>query len=99
DAKNPHDYYAFSNGNDFQAVLSGDGRWKLHVPHSYRHLKKAAHDGMAGEYVQKQIGYALFDMKNDPFETTNVIEKHPKIAEKLKTMAEEHKQTFYKGKK
>jgi len=34
-------------------------------------------------------------MKNDPYETINVIDKHPEIAERLKRLAEKHKQTFY----
>ncbi|MDZ7690877.1 MAG: sulfatase-like hydrolase/transferase [Balneolaceae bacterium] len=32
-AENPQDYYAFTNGSEFQGVMSGDGKWKLHVPH------------------------------------------------------------------
>jgi hypothetical protein len=39
-------------------------------------------DGAAGKYRQAQIDLSLFDMKNDPFETTNVIDKYPGIAEK-----------------
>ncbi len=94
-AKNPHDYYPFSNGSEFQALITGDGRWKLHIPHSYRHLKKAGKDGQPGQYEQRKISYALFDMKNDPYETTNVIEQHPKITSRLKEYAEKHKNMFY----
>lgn len=96
-AKNPHAYYPFSKGGNFEAIITGDGRWKLHLPHDYRHLVEPGMDGDSGKYTTKHIELSLFDMKNDPFETTNVIEKHPKIAEKLQAIAEEHKQTFYNG--
>ena len=93
-----HDYYAFSKGNNFEAVISGDGRWKLHLPHNYRTLKYAGKDGMPGRYDQAQIDLSLFDMKNDPFETTNVIDQHPQIAARLRQLAETHREKFY-GKK
>ena len=94
-AKNPHEYYPFSNGNQFQGVISGDGRWKLHIPHSYRTLAKAANDGMVGKYKQAKIGLSLFDMKNDPYETKNVKAQNPKILQQLKEHATRHKEKFY----
>ncbi|MEK7995011.1 MAG: sulfatase-like hydrolase/transferase, partial [Planctomycetota bacterium] len=94
-AKNPHGYYPFCTGQNFEGVISGDGRWKLHVPHSYRTLVEAGKDGMAGKYVQKEISLSLFDMENDPYETTNVLDKHPDVADRLKQYAEQHRQEFY----
>ncbi len=94
-ASNPHEYYAFSNNSDFQAVMSGDGKWKLHLPHKYRSLEYAGNDGMAGKYKQEKIGLSLFDMENDPYETTNVVDKYPEIAEKLEGLAEQHRAKFY----
>jgi arylsulfatase A-like enzyme len=42
EAVNPHDaYYFYYNRNEFQALLSGDGRWKLYVPHRYRSLGRS----------------------------------------------------------
>jgi len=95
DAKNPHEYYPFSTGRNFEGVISGDGRWKLHLPHSYRTLVYAGRDGKPGKYRQEKIGLSLFDMLKDPYETTNVIDEHPDIARKLKAYAEQHKQKFY----
>jgi len=95
DAKNPHEYYPFSTGRTFEGVISGDGRWKLHLPHSYRTLVEAGKDGMPGKYRQEKVKLSLFDMKNDPHETTNVLEKHPDIASRLKAYAEQHKKKFY----
>ncbi len=94
-AENPHDYYAFTTGKSFEGIFSGDGRWKLHVPHAYRTLVAAGTDGRPGTYRQEQIGLALFDMATDPFETTNVIEAHPDVAARLGSLAEEHRQRFF----
>jgi len=96
-AKNPHEYYAFTVGRQFQAVMTGDGCWKLHLPHNYRTLVKPGKDGMAGRYRQAKIERALFDMKNDPYETTNVIDQHPDIAKKLQALAEKHRERFFSG--
>lgn len=94
-AENPHDYYAFSNGNDFQGVMSGDGRWKLHVPHEYRHVETFGQDGFPGNYIQKEIELALFDMKSDPYERMNVIADHPEVARQLQKWADQHEKRFY----
>lgn len=94
-AKNPHDYYAFSTNAVFEGVISGDGRWKLHVPHEYRTLLQPGNDGAAGKYRQQGIGLSLFDMENDPLESTNVFDKYPDVAAKLKGFADKHKQEFY----
>ena len=94
-AVNPHEYYAFSTGATFEGVVSGDGRWKLHLPHPYRTLVKAGKDGAAGTYTQTNIELSLFDMEKDPLETTNVIGKFPDVAAKMKAYAEQHKREFY----
>ncbi len=94
-AKNPHDYYAFSTGANFEGVFSGDGRWKLHLPHKYRTLVEAGRDGMAGKYRDASIDLSLFDMEADPLETTNVIDKFPDVAARLKGYAEQHRREFY----
>lgn len=95
DAANPHEYYAFSTGRVFEGVFSGDGRWKLHLPHGYRTLVEAGKDGMAGKYRQASIELSLFDMEADPFETTNVIDRFTEVAARMKGYAERHKQEFY----
>jgi hypothetical protein len=79
----------------FEGVLSGDGRWKLHIPHQYRTLMEAGHDGSAGKYAVRQIELALFDLEADPNETTNVIEKNADVAARLKGYAEEHRREFF----
>lgn len=94
-ADNPHDYYAFSNNRNFEGILSGDGRWKLHLPHDYRILETEGADGLPGKYGSARIDTALFDMANDPFETTNVISEYPEVASALIRLAEDHAAKFY----
>jgi len=95
-AVNPHAYYAFSNGSNFEGVMSRDGNWKLHLPHAYRTLESPGSNGNAGKYTTQMIDTALFRMDTDPFETTNVLDKYPEIAETLIRMAEDHASRFYK---
>ena len=94
-AVNPHEYYAFSNGSNFEGVMSGDGKWKLHLPHAYRTLDSAGTGGNAGKYVQARIDTALFDMLHDPYESSNVLKDRPEVAERLIAIAEAHKSEFY----
>ncbi len=94
-AGNPREYYPFSTGKNFQAVISGDGRWKLHLPHGYRTLVTPGMDGRAGKYKQQRIEMSLFDMQNDPYERVNVIHQFPDVAERLKALAENHRARFY----
>ena len=95
DAANPHDFYAFSTGDTFEGVISGDGRWKLHLSHAYRTLVKPGNDGKPGDYANKRIALALFDVADDPLETTNVLEKYPEVAVKMQAFAATHSAAFY----
>ena len=63
------EYYAFSTARVFEGVISGDGRWKLHVPHEYAKLVEPGRDGKPGKTVQEKIDWSLFDMEGDPHET------------------------------
>ena len=94
-ATNPHEYYPVSTGRNFDGIVSGDGKWKLHLPHSYRTLVRAGDDGKPGEYGTAKIELSLFDMENDPYEATNVIDQHPEIAQKLQAWAESHRNRWW----
>jgi hypothetical protein len=78
-------------------VISGDGKWKLHLPHSYRVVEQVGNDGAAGKYRQEKIGLSLFNMESDPLETTNVLDKYPDVAARMQAYAEEHRRLFYSG--
>lgn len=94
-AKNPHEYYAFSTGNRFEGVISADGKWKLHLPHGYRHVETPGKDGMPGVTRELKIELSLFDLQDDPYETTNVIGTYPEAAARLGRHAEAHRRHFY----
>ncbi|MCJ7679716.1 MAG: sulfatase [Candidatus Aminicenantes bacterium] len=92
---NPHDYYAFSTNSNFEGLISADGRWKLHLPHTYGTLVQAGRDGLPGSHKRESIELSLYDMKNDPYEKVNVIEQYPQIAAQLMEFADQHKNKFY----
>ena len=65
-----------------QAVRSGE--WKLHLPHGYRSLRgEPGKEGRPGPYIEKRTDLALYDLKNDIGESTNVADQHPEIVKKL----------------
>jgi arylsulfatase A-like enzyme len=95
ESANPHEYYPVSTGRNFDGVVSGDGKWKLHLPHKYRSLAEVGNDGQPGRYEDAFIDLSLFDMENDPYETTNVISDHAEIATRLQTFAEAHRDKWW----
>ena len=58
-------------------------------------LLTPGNDGTAGKFGRREIGLSLFDMQNDPFETTNVIDKYPDMAARMQTIAERHRREFF----
>lgn len=91
----PQKYYSFTNGSEFQGVMSGDGKWKLHLPHGYRTSPVGGKDGLPGLYQQSRIDTALFDMVHDPFEKVNVLDEYPEIAGDLLDVARDHRAKFF----
>jgi arylsulfatase A-like enzyme len=87
-APSPHDAFYFYWGKELQAVRSGD--WKLHFPHKYQSLTgTAGHDGKPNGYKQQSMELALYNLRDDVGETTNVAEKNPEVVTQLKRFAEE----------
>jgi arylsulfatase A len=91
-ATNPHDAYVYYyEENQLQAVVSGDGRWKLQLPHTYRTLAGHAggHDGTPVKYEQKKIVQPeLYDLVSDLCETTDVASRQPEIVKRLLVVAD-----------
>ena len=50
--------------------------------------RSAGNDGVPGKYVRKEIELSLFDLQNDPGETTNVAPTNPAVVSKLLEYAE-----------
>jgi arylsulfatase len=91
-AKNPHEGYGMWYAqNELQAVVSGDGRWKLVLPHRYRSLagKAGGRDGIPAKYEQHTLAApALYDLRADVGETTDVAAAHPAEVQRLLAFAE-----------
>jgi len=90
-AENPHDGYAiYYEVNQLQSVVSGDERWKLMLPHSYRTLVDVGGtNGIPSKYKQVELKKtALYDLKNDVGEKRDVSDLHPDLVEKLAGFAE-----------
>ncbi len=92
DATNPHDaYFFYYHQNHLEAVTSGDGRWKLMLPQTYRTLgdQSGGKEGLPSKYQNRKIiAPELYDLKNDVAETTNVASEHPEIVQRLLGFAE-----------
>lgn len=89
-AKNPHDAYWFYFGNNrLEAVMSG--KWKLQLPHTYHTLggRPGGRDGKPARYEQRKIEKPeLYDLENDPGETTDVAALFPDVVQRLEATAE-----------
>ena len=92
-AQNPHPaYFSYYHQSQLQAVTSGDGRWKLYLPHEYRTLagRPGGKDGIPAKYEQKKIAEPeLYDLEQDVREKTNVAVDHPEIVKRLLALAEQ----------
>ena len=86
-ARNPHtSYWFYYEQNQLQAVTSGDGRWKLVLPHRYRSLagKPGGIGGQPADYTQFTVkAPELYDLAKDREERFDVAAKNPQILEKL----------------
>lgn len=93
-----HDaYYFYYRTNELHAVMSGDGRWKLYLPHTYRSLagQQGREDGIPIKYdYSTPMGLELYDLQNDIRETTDVSAQHPDILEALLEHAEKARTTL-----
>jgi arylsulfatase len=91
-ATNPHaGYWFYYESNQLQSVVSGDGRWKLQLPHTYRTMagQPQGHDGTPGPYRDRRIEQAeLYDLANDIGEETDVAARHPEVVKQLEGVAE-----------
>ena len=86
--KSPQKAYYFYYGRQLQAVRMG--KWKLHFPHGYRTLVgEGGKDGLPSAYKNVQTPLALFNLKDDIGELTNVAETNPDVVKELKLRADE----------
>jgi arylsulfatase A-like enzyme len=81
-------FFWYHRGN-LEAMLSGS--WKLHFPHKYRSLegREPGNNGIPAKYnYQMQQPLALYDLSNDPAESTDVSAEQPEVLKELLKLAE-----------
>lgn len=84
-------YYFYYKKNELHAVLSGDGEWKLYLPHTYRSLKGkiGTDDGLPIKYdYGVKMEQELYNLKKDIRETKDVTKQNPEIVQLLLSHAE-----------
>ena len=90
-AKNPHKaYWCYYEMNQLQSIMSGDGRWKLMLPHTYRTLggRPGGRDGIPAKYESRTIEVAeLYDLKNDIGQKSEVSGQYPDVVSMLQRYA------------
>jgi len=91
-ARSPHEAFFYYRSFALEAVRSG--KWKLHLPHSYRTLagRRGGTGGRPAKYEQGKIGLALFDLDADIGEQHDVSARHPAIVKQLMALADEMRQ-------
>jgi arylsulfatase A len=91
-AANPHEAYLFYFAqNELQAVASGDGHWKLQLPHTYNSLagRPAGKNGPPAKYELRVIQTPeLYNLVNDIGETTDVAARHLDVVAHLLSIAD-----------
>jgi arylsulfatase A len=92
-ARNPHDaYWFYYEQNQLQSVMSGDGRWSLMMPHTYRTLggRPGGRGGIPAKYEMRKVEHPeLYDLLADIGQTKDLSASHPEIAQKLLISAEQ----------
>ncbi len=91
-APNPHSsYWIYYANNQLQAVISGDGQWKLVLPHKYRTLngRPGGAGGKPVNYDQNEVTQPeLYKLGTDMSESIEVSSKYPAIMKRLLAEAE-----------
>ncbi|MFM8878451.1 MAG: sulfatase-like hydrolase/transferase [Verrucomicrobiota bacterium] len=82
-------YFIYYNQGDLLAVRSGD--CKLFFPHTSQTLagKPGGTQGLPASYQRLAVGTELYNLRQDPAETSNVIDQHPAVVAGLTALAEE----------
>jgi arylsulfatase A-like enzyme len=88
-ATSPHDALYCYYGRELRAVR--DRQFKLVFPHEYRSLdgKPAGRDGVSASYKQLKTKQALYDLKKDIGEATDISADHPDVVARFEHAGEE----------
>ncbi|MEM9144377.1 MAG: sulfatase, partial [Bacteroidota bacterium] len=83
-AKSPTDAFFYYRGWHLEAVRSG--KWKLHLPHTYKQVVPSDEGNVHGRKgIPSEIGLSLFDLSVDIGEKNNLAQENPEVVEILMT--------------
>ncbi|MCX6918964.1 MAG: sulfatase [Verrucomicrobia bacterium] len=92
--------FAYYYGDKLEAVRVG--KWKLHLPHTYRsyeNLVPAAVDGKPAAYKQGKVEWELYNLESDEAERNEVSAAHPDVVADLKAFAEAERKRMDEAKR
>ena len=92
--------FAYYYGDKLEAVRVG--KWKLHLPHTYRsyeNIVPAAVDGKPSKYNQGKVEWALYDLEADEGERNDVSAAQPQVVAELKAFAEAERKRMDEAKR
>ena len=92
--------FAYYYGDKLEAVRVG--KWKLHLPHTYRSYENmipAAVDGKPSKYNQGKVEWELYNLESDEAERTDVSATHPEVVAELKAFAEAERKRMDEAKR
>ena len=83
EARSPHEALCFFWNNELHAVRSG--RFKLHLPHSYRTMEGQAQGsgGKPGKYASARTELALYDLGADIGERNDLAAQRPDLVAEI----------------
>ena len=88
--QSPHEYFpCYYSKGELQAIR--DRQYKLVFPHRYQTVagRKRYNDGQHCGYSHLEAKFALYDLKQDIGETTDVAKEHPEVVDRLSKFAEQ----------
>jgi arylsulfatase A len=86
EAKSPQEAYYIYWNEHLEAIRMG--KYKLHFPHDYRETPKIrAHGGIPTKPGTGHVGLSLFDLENDPGETTDLSAQYPDFVKQIEELA------------
>src|SRR5690606_8681247 len=91
------DFVYYFDYNNLKAVRNA--RWKLVFPNKSSTYRKniPGRDGQAGKVSKEDVPMALYDLRTDPGENTDVKSYYPEIVDELKKIAEHYRKELGDG--